>query len=747
MSKKQEPEVNLELAQEHGLSEDEYEKIKSTLGRKPTFTELGIYSVMWSEHCSYKNSLAMLKTFPQEHENMLVDAREENAGLIDIGDGLALSFKIESHNHPSAVEPFQGATTGVGGILRDVFTMGARPIANLNSLRFGPLSEPRNRYLFEHVVDGIGHYGNCMGIPTVGGEIFFDKGYSDNPLVNAMSIGLVKQGETKSAIAKGPGNTVMIIGSSTGRDGIHGATFASDELDEDSEEDRPAVQVGDPFQEKKLLEATLELAKKDYVIGIQDMGAAGFTSSSSEMAEKGGVGMEINLDKVPRREPGMTPYEIMLSESQERMLLVIQEGFEPEVKEILEKWDLECAEVGDVSSSGNLDIYEEGDQVASIPVDTLAEHLEYERKTERPDYFEKTRSFDPEDIPEPDDYNEILLELISSPNIADKSWVYKQYDHTVRSNTVVEPGSSAAVIRIKGTDKALATCTDGNGRYVYLNPYRGGEIAVAEAARNVVCSGGDPLGITNCLNFGNPYDPEVYYEFKNAVLGIGDACRELDIPVTGGNVSFYNQAETTRIFPTPVIGMVGLLEDVNHATTAWFKNPGDFIVMFGRIKGELDGSEYLKQIHDKVTGNSPEINMEFEHRIQQATLAAIQEDIINSAIDISNGGFATAVAESLILNDKDEKLGAEFHFSEKIRDDELLFSETQSVIITSIDEDALLDLERICSSYSVPTKTIGTVNDSGRLKINEEIDIEVDKLRKAYKETIPNIMESIGKDE
>ena len=747
MSKKQEPEVNLELAQEHGLSEDEYEKIKNTLGRKPTFTELGIYSVMWSEHCSYKNSLAMLKTFPQEHENMLVGAREENAGLIDIGDGLALSFKIESHNHPSAVEPFQGATTGVGGILRDVFTMGARPIANLNSLRFGPLSEPRNRYLFEHVVDGIGHYGNCMGIPTVGGEIFFDKGYSDNPLVNAMSIGLVKQGETKSAIAKGPGNTVMIIGSSTGRDGIHGATFASDELDEDSEEDRPAVQVGDPFQEKKLLEATLELAKKDYVIGIQDMGAAGFTSSSSEMAEKGGVGMEINLDKVPRREPGMTPYEIMLSESQERMLLVIQEGFEPEVKEILEKWDLECAEVGDVSSSGNLDIYEEGDQVASIPVDTLAEHLEYERKTERPDYFEKTRSFDPEDIPEPDDYNEILLELISSPNIADKSWVYKQYDHTVRSNTVVEPGSSAAVIRIKGTDKALATCTDGNGRYVYLNPYRGGEIAVAEAARNVVCSGGDPLGITNCLNFGNPYDPEVYYEFKNAVLGIGDACRELDIPVTGGNVSFYNQAETTRIFPTPVIGMVGLLEDVNHATTAWFKNPGDFIVMFGRIKGELDGSEYLKQIHDKVTGNSPEINMEFEHRIQQATLAAIQEDIINSAIDISNGGFATAVAESLILNDKDEKLGAEFHFSEKIRDDELLFSETQSVIITSIDEDALLDLERICSSYSVPTKTIGTVNDSGRLKINEEIDIEVDKLRKAYKETIPNIMESIGKDE
>jgi len=741
MSTRKEPEVNLELVKEHGLSEDEYNKIKEILGRKPTFTELGIFSVMWSEHCSYKNSLSMLKTLPREGKNLLVEAGEENAGLVDIGNGMAISFKIESHNHPSAVEPFQGATTGVGGILRDVFTMGARPIANLNSLRFGPLNKARNRYLFEHVVDGIGHYGNCMGIPTVGGEVYFDKGYSENPLVNAMAIGIVKHDETKSAIAKGEGNTVIIIGSATGRDGIHGATFASDELDEDSEQDRPSVQVGDPFQEKKLLEATLELCKKDFVVGIQDMGAAGFTSSSSEMAEKGGVGMKIDLDKVPRREPGMTPYEIMLSESQERMLLVVKKGFEPEAKKILDKWDLEFAEVGEVISSGNLEIFENGELVADIPADALAGELEYQRETKKPEYLKETENLDLESIPEPEDFNEVLIKLVSSPNIADKSWVYKQYDHSVRSNTMVKPGSSAAVVRIKGTNKALATCTDGNGRYVYLNPYEGGKIAVAESARNVVCSGAKPIAITNCLNFGNPYDPEVYYQFKHAVLGIGDACRKLNTPVTGGNVSFYNQAEQSRIFPTPVIGMVGIMNKLDDATTAWFKKPGNFIMMFGAVKGELGGSEYLKIIHDKVAGNSPELNLDFEKRIQKACLAGIRGRIINSAIDISDGGFATAVAEACILN-KDSNIGAEIHFSEKIRNDELLFSETQSVIIITIDEDKLLEIEKISSRYSVPCTTVGKVTDGGRLKINNEIDIEVDKLRKAYTEAIPKIMEA-----
>jgi len=739
MSKRDEPAVNLELAKEHGLSEEEYNRILEILERTPTFTELGIFSVMWSEHCSYKNSLSMLKTLPMEGKNILVAAGEENAGLVDIGDGMALSFKIESHNHPSAVEPFQGATTGVGGILRDVFTMGARPIANLNSLRFGPLEKARNRYLFEEVVAGIGHYGNCMGIPTVGGEVYFDKGYSENPLVNAMAIGVVKHDETKSAIAKGKDNTVIIIGSSTGRDGIHGATFASDELDENSEEDRPSVQVGDPFQEKKLLEATLELCKKDYVVGIQDMGAAGFTSSSSEMAEKGGVGMEIDLDKVPRREPGMTPYEIMLSESQERMLMVVKKGFEPEAKKILDKWDLEFAIVGKVISSGNLEIFDNGEKVADIPADVLAGELEYQRPTKEPEYLKETRQLDLEEIPEPEDFNEVLLKLVSSPNIADKSWVYKQYDHTVRSNTMVKPGSSAAVVRIKDTNKALATSTDGNGRYVYLDPYEGGKIAVAEAARNVVCAGAKPVAITNCLNFGNPYDPEVYYQFKHAVLGIGDACRKLNTPVTGGNVSFYNQAEKSRIFPTPVIGMVGVTNQLDDATTAWFKKPGNFIMMFGAVKGELGGSEYLKVIHDKVAGKSPELNLDFEKRIQKACLAGIRRRIINSAIDISDGGFATAVAEACILN-KEKNIGAEIHFSEKIRNDELLFSETQSVIIVTIDDDKLLEIEKISSRYSVPCTTVGKVTDDGRLKINNEIDIEVEKLRKAYTETIPNIM-------
>ncbi|MBN2282082.1 MAG: phosphoribosylformylglycinamidine synthase subunit PurL [Candidatus Marinimicrobia bacterium] len=743
MTIKHEPEVNWELAKEHGLIQEEWERIQEILGRVPTFTELGVFSVMWSEHCSYKNSIAMLKKLPREGKNLLVGAGEENAGLVDIGDGLACAFKIESHNHPSAVEPFQGAATGVGGILRDIFTMGARPIACLNSLRFGPLDVPRNRFLLNNVVKGIAHYGNCMGIPTVGGEIYFDEGYSENPLVNAMAIGIVKHDEVKSATSHGDGNTVMIVGASTGRDGIHGATFASVEISEESESRRSNVQVGDPFTEKLLLEATLELCKKDYVIGIQDMGAAGISCSTSEMSEKGGHGMKIDINKVPMREPEMVPYEVMLSESQERMLVVVRKGFEQEVKDILGKWDLHAEEVGMVTKEPKIEVRMDGKKFASIPAADLClggGAPVYIRDSKRPAYLDVLQNEDLTNLPEPKDYNEVLIKLMGSVNIADKGWVYHQYDHSVRTNSMVTPGSSAAVIRLKkAPNKALAASTDGNGRYVYLNPRSGGKIAVAESARNVVCSGAKPLAITNCLNFGNPYDPEVYYQFKEAVLGMGEACQMFDTPVTGGNVSFYNESPTTAIFPTPVIGMLGLVENLKHVTTSEFKDAGDFIVMLGTIKPELGGSEFLKVIHNKVTGNAPAIDLHFEKRIHETTLALIRSGIVKSATDVSDGGLAVSAAESLVRN-RNKKLGASIYISRKMRDDELLFSESQSVIIVSISEKHLLDLEKITSEYHVPSVTIGKVTKDGILKINDSVKIDTEKLSEVYFRTLPTIM-------
>ncbi|MBR9976612.1 MAG: phosphoribosylformylglycinamidine synthase subunit PurL, partial [Bacteroidetes bacterium] len=566
-----EPSVTIETARELGLTDEEYGKVIEYLGRTPTYTELGMYSVMWSEHCSYKNSIAVLKTLPRSGGRLLVDAGDENAGLVDIGDGLAIAFKIESHNHPSAIEPFQGAATGVGGILRDIFTMGARPIAACDSLRFGDPSHPRVHYLVKGVVSGIGHYGNCFGVPTVAGEICFDPSYQGNPLVNAMAVGIVKHDQTATATAEGEGNPVMIVGSSTGRDGIHGATFASVDLSADSESRRPSVQVGDPFTEKLLLEATLEIIREDLIVGIQDMGAAGITCSSCEMSAKGKSGMHLDLDLVPIREEGMSAYEILLSESQERMLVVVKRGNEERVREIFDKWDLHAVTIGQVTSDGMVTIKRHGELKACVPADSLVlggGAPVYIRETKRPLYLDTTLAFHMESVPDPKDITEVLLHLLSAPNIASKRWAYEQYDTSVRSNTAQGPGGDAAVIRIKGTRRAIAVKTDCNGRYVHLNPRKGAQIAVAEAARNVVCTGAQPLAITNCLNFGNPYKPEVFYQFKEACAGMGEACRLFDTPVTGGNVSFYNENPNGAVFPTPVIGMLGLIEDIDHITHA-----------------------------------------------------------------------------------------------------------------------------------------------------------------------------------
>ena len=600
------------MAREHGLSDDEFNRILEILGREPNYVELGIFSVMWSEHCSYKSSIKMLKTFPRKGGRLLVEAGEENAGLVDLGDGLATAFKIESHNHPSAVEPYEGAATGVGGIMRDVFTMGARPIASMNSLRFGSLERARNRYLLDHVVEGIADYGNCLGIPTVGGEVVIEDSYSGNCLVNAMSLGIVETKYVSSAIAKGVGNPVYIVGSTTGRDGIHGATFASVELTEETESKRSNVQVGDPFTEKLLMEASLELCKKLWLVGIQDMGAAGITCSCSEMSAKGESGIKIDLDKVPLREDSMNAYEIMLSESQERMLVVIEQGFDKELNAIFEKWELDCTRVGEVTDTGMLEVYHHGNKVAEIPSEELVlggGAPQYDMPVREPAYFSEINNFTIDAIQEEEDYNKTLLTLLSTPNITSKQFVFRQYDSTVRSNTVQGPGGAAAVIRLKGTQKGLAMSTDCNGRYVYLNPRMGGQIAVVESARNVVCSGGEPLAITNCLNFGNPQDPEIYWQFKEAVTGIGEACRALNTPVTGGNVSFYNETGETAVYPTPVIGMVGLLENINQSTTIEFKGAGDFIMTLGALNGCLGGSEYLRTIHGKIQGPIPHLNL------------------------------------------------------------------------------------------------------------------------------------------
>jgi len=743
--------VTVALAQEHGLLPDEYDRICKVLGRVPSYTELGIFTVMWSEHCSYKNSIAVLKTFPKKGEKLLTTAGEENAGVVDIGDGLAVSFKIESHNHPSAVEPYQGAATGVGGIMRDIFTMGARPIASLNSLRFGELDGKdanRVKYLFSGVVKGIGDYGNCLGVPTVAGEVYFDECYRGNPLVNAMTVGIMKHEHMASASARGVGNVVLYVGSTTGRDGIHGASFASVDLSEESEEKRSAVQVGDPFTEKLLIEATLEAIKSGKVVGIQDMGAAGLTCSSSEMSAKAGNGIEIHLEKVPQRETGMIPYEIMLSESQERMLLIVEPENVEEISRIYRKWELNAVVIGKVTDDGMFRVFFQGEVKAEIPARSLVlggDAPVYIRERKRPAYLDELQKFDLSSIPEPMKsvkqlgYNDALLALLESPNIASKEWVYRQYDHMVRTNTVTVPGSDAAVVRIKGTDKALAMSVDCNSRYCYLDPRIGGRIAVAESARNVVCSGAKPLAITDCLNFGNPYKPEVYWTFVECVNGMGEACVALNTPVTGGNVSFYNESPEGAVYPTPTVGMLGLIDHVENTVTQGFKGEGDVIVLFGDTRDEIGGSEYLKVIHGLVAGSPPDLNLDRETALQNAVLEVATGRLIRSAHDCSEGGLAVALAECCI-SDSEHPIGAVVNYECELRMDRLLFSETQSRVVLSVDSSKVEAVLAIARKHHVPAREIGLTGGE-TLEINGTIKLDVFKIRDTYSTSIRKTME------
>ncbi len=738
-----EVDVTPELVAEHGLNEEEYTRIKKILGREPNFTELGVFSVMWSEHCSYKNSIKLLKTLPRTGTYLLAEAGEENAGAVDIGDGLACIFKIESHNHPSAVEPYQGAATGVGGILRDIFTMGARPIAALDSLRFGSPDNARVRYLLDGVVRGIGDYGNSFGVPTVAGEVYFDPAYTGNPLVNAMAVGIVNTDKLASATMKGTGNPVMIVGSSTGRDGIHGATFASAELNEESESKRPSVQIGDPFTEKLLLEATLEIIDEDLIIGIQDMGAAGITCSCTEMSAKGGVGVEIDLKDVPLREPGMTPYEILLSESQERMLVCVKNGKEERVKEIFRKWDLHSQTIGRVTDDGMFRVKLNGKQVAEIPSYELVlggGAPVYTRETKKPDYIGELARLDLATIPVSGNWNDILLTLIGSPNICHKGWVFDQYDSMVRTNTAVGPGSDAAVMRLRKTRKALAMTTDCNGRYCYLNPRRGAMLAVSEAARNIACSGGKGIAITNCLNFGNPYHPEIYYGFAEAVAGMGEACRVFDTPVTGGNVSFYNEDPNRAVYPTPTIGMLGIVEDLDHITTMEFKANGDEIYLLGKTKNEIGASEYLSQIHGQIRGEIPSLDLNYEKKLHNTVLEMIKTGLVKSAHDCTEGGLAVALAECCIGN-REKMIGARIEYMvDGIRTDALLFGESASRIIVSVPAGNSAKITGIAGQYGIACGLIGTTGGDS-LVINNYIAQPLAVLAEVYFESLRSLME------
>jgi len=688
--------TTVETAQKLGLLPDEYEKIKTILGRTPNFTELSIFSVMWSEHCSYKNSIVWLKKLPKKGPYILAEAGEENAGLVDIGDGLGCAFKIESHNHPSALEPYQGAATGVGGINRDIFTMGARPIAQLNSLRFGDIKLEKTKWLVKGVVKGIGDYGNAFGIPTVGGEVFFDDCYNVNPLVNAMSAGIVKTGETISATSYGVGNPVYIVGSATGKDGIHGATFASADITEDSAKDLPAVQVGDPFQEKLLLEATLEVIKTGAVVGMQDMGAAGITCSTSEMSAKGEHGMEIWLDRVPTRQANMQPFEILLSESQERMLIVVKKGREKEVQKIFDKWDLNCAVIGKVTDTKRIKFFVGDECVADVPAHDLVlggGAPVYHRDYKEPAYFKESKKFNIDSVEEPKDLKAVAKFLIAHPNIASKQWVYNQYDSMVgTANMSTNAPSDAAVVNIKGTNKAIALKVDCNSRYVNADPETGCAIAVSEAARNIVCSGGEPSAITNCLNFGNPYNPEVYWQFVGAIKGMGSACIKFETPVTGGNVSFYNQSSYEGpVFPTPTIGMLGVLKDKSNRMTLDFKNEGDSIYLIGSSKDCISSSEYLYSYHQIKNTPAPMFNLDEEYEVQKAVKTLIKEKVIQSAHDCSDGGLFIALLESAMPRG----LGFDISSDEEIRKDSFLFGESQSRIVVSVkkeDEDKFIDL-------------------------------------------------------
>lgn len=712
----------VETAQKLGLLPQEFDRICEILGRVPNFTELSIFSVMWSEHCSYKNSIVWLKTLPKDGPRMLAKAGEENAGLVDIGDGLGCAFKIESHNHPSALEPYQGAATGVGGINRDIFTMGARPIAQLNSLRFGNINSKRTKWLMRGVVKGIGDYGNAFGIPTVGGEVFFDDCYEVNPLVNAMSVGIVKKGETVSATSYGVGNPVYIVGSATGKDGIHGATFASADITEDSAKDLPAVQVGDPFQEKLLLEATLEVIKTGAVVGMQDMGAAGITCSTSEMSAKGEHGMIIHLDRVPTRQEGMQPFEILLSESQERMLIVVKKGHEKEVEKVFEKWDLNCEIIGEVTDTKRLQYFMHGKKVADVPAHDLVlggGAPVYHREYKEPEYYAASKKFNINNVAEPKEYKEVMMHLVNHPNIASKKWVYEQYDSMVGTlNMSTNKASSAAIVNLKDSERALALSVDCNSRYVNADPEIGCAIAVAEASRNIVCSGGVGLAITNCLNFGNPYNPEVYWQFVGAIKGMSKACQKFQTPVTGGNVSFYNQStngdKTEPVFPTPTIGMLGILDSKKTFTGIGFKKVDDLIYLIGESVNDISSSQYLYSFVGIKNSPAPYFDLDKEYAVQMAVKDIIQLDIVASANDCADGGLFIAVLESAMASD----LSFHINTDKSIRKDAFLFGEAQSRVIISIDPSQKKQLETHLKNSNVPFMEIGKVSQK-EIKIDD----------------------------
>ncbi|NWO12482.1 phosphoribosylformylglycinamidine synthase subunit PurL [Virgibacillus sp.] len=727
---------NEALYKEMGLNDEEYQMVKHILQRRPNYTETGIFSVMWSEHCSYKSSKPLLKKFPTKAPHVL-QGPGEGAGIIDIGDEQAVVFKVESHNHPSAVEPYQGAATGVGGIIRDVFSMGARPIALLNSLRFGPLTNERTKYLFSGVVDGIAGYGNCVGVPTVGGEVQFDDCYQENPLVNAMCVGLIKHDDIQKGIAAGVGNTVLYAGAPTGRDGIHGATFASDDLAEDSLKDRPAVQVGDPFMEKLLIEACLEVIQSDALVGMQDMGAAGLTSSASEMASKAGTGLEMNLDHVPQREANMTAYELMLSESQERMLLVVKKGREQEIIEVFKKYSLQAVAVGEVIEEKTFRIFQHGKMMADIPVDALAEEAPvYHLPAKEAAYFQAFQQMKQE-VPVVEDHAQMFKQLLQQPTIASKEWVYDQYDSMVQTNTVVTPGSDAAVVRIQGTNKSLAMTTDCNSRYIYLDPETGGKIAVAEAARNIICSGAKPLGLTDGLNFGNPTNPEVFWQMEKSVEGMVAACETLATPVISGNVSLYNQSGGKAIFPTPVVGMVGLHESLDHITSSFFQQAGDRIYVIGETACDFGGSELQRLMQGKYAGKAPQINLDVEKKRQDQLLTAIQQGVVSSAHDVAEGGLAVALAESLFA---EHTLGATVQLSGDPT--VMLFSETQSRFLVTVPENKQENFVNIVED----AVEIGKVTTDKQLTISineqEYVSESVALLQAQWKGAIPCMLKT-----
>ncbi len=731
--------VKPEVYRSLGLKDEEYRKIVELLKREPTPTELAMFSVEWSEHCGYPRSRNLLKLLPKQGKFQTLIG-EDSGGIIV--DDLAIVFKMESHNHPSQVEPKQGAATGVGGIIRDIFTAGARPIASLDSLRFGPLTEAYNRYLLRGVVDGIQSYGNCLGLPTVGGEIYFDESYSGNCLVNAMCIGIAPRDKLARARAGGAGNAIMYVGASTGRDGIGGCSVLASHEFKAGEEKRPTVQIGDPFTEKCLVEATLEALASGYVVGIKDMGAAGLTCSTSEMASVGNCGMEVELDAVPRREADMEPWEVMMSESQERMLVCVKKGKEEEIAKIFAKWDLHAVVIGRVTDGGIVRIKDKGKVVAEIPAHDLTQAPVYEMPEKKPDYLDDLNKLDIEKVAEPKDYSAVLVQLLAAPSIANKAWVYEQYDHMVQTNTVVLPGSDAAVLRLKGTHKAIAATTDCNSRYCYLNPYRGAQIAVAEAARNLICSGAQPAAVTDCLNFGNPEKPDRYWYFKNCVQGIVAACKFFNISVVSGNVSFYNESPQGAIYPTPTIGMLGIIDDARHISTQYFKREKELIVLLGSSGEELGGSEYLKVVHGRVQGDAPDLDLGRELAVQQTTLQAIKEGLVSSAHDCSEGGLAVALAECCISN-KEKMTGA---MIDKLnfpgRKDAILFGESQSRIILSCREKDATRIKLIAEKFAAPFEVIGRTGGK-RLKILDGRDVIIDLPLQQMHEKWTNSLQSL----